>query len=138
MSVFVMLRDVRFAYLTGFELFAFLLCCETYQRDDIERAVGKLDVLGSGYQIVDVGNNNKVVRSVPVELNVDHTRALAACAETGYTTASALQRLTNWTAERSNNTLRFLLENEIAWLDMQTPEPTYWILGLIAGSSAQK
>lgn len=105
--------------------------------DDVERAVAKLIILEGGFQIVKVGDT-KVVRSVPVELSVDHTKALAVCGEKGYTTVSALQRETNWDVNRTNATLRFLLEKEIAWLDMQSPEPTYWILGLIAGSSSQR
>lgn len=93
-------------------------------------------MLGSGFRIIDLGTD-RVVQSVPVELNVDHTRALSACGERGYTSASALQALTGWDAERTNATLRFLLDNEIAWLDAQSPEPTYWILGLVAGSTSQ-
>lgn len=85
---------------------------------------------------MDVGNN-RLVRSVPIELNPDHTKALGACGEKGYTSATALQKLTNWDMNRTNATLQFLLQNEIAWLDTQSLEPTYWILGLLAGSSSQ-
>lgn len=102
----------------------------------MERAVGKLDMLGSGFRIVDLGRE-RVVQSVPVELSVDHTRALSVCGERGYTSASSLQALTGWDDNRTNASLRFLLDNEIAWLDLQSPEPTYWILGLVAGSTSQ-
>lgn len=79
--------------------------------------------------------HRKVVQSVPVELSVDHTNALAACEETGYISASALREKLKWDSVRIMTTLRFLLEHEIAWLDLQTSEPTYWILGLMSGSS---
>lgn len=104
--------------------------------DDVERAVGKLDVLGSGFSIVDTGKT-RIVRSVPLELNVDHTKALSACNEKGYMSASVLQERFSWDSRRTQETLRYLLDHEIAWLDTQTPEPTYWILGLVAGSSSQ-
>lgn len=98
--------------------------------------MAKLDVLGSGFRIVDLGHD-RVVQSVPVELSVDHTKALSACGERGYTSASALQKVTGWDTKRTANTLQFLLDNEIAWLDLQSAEPTYWILGLVAGSTSQ-
>lgn len=109
---------------------------EKISRDDVERAVSKLDVLGSGFRVVNLGHD-LVVQSVPVELSVDHTKALSACGERGFTSASALQKATGWDTQRTANTLRFLLEHEIAWLDMQSAEPTYWILGLVAGSTSQ-
>ena len=112
------------------------MTCDSPCSDDVERAVAKLDVLGSGFKIMDV-SNNRLVRSVPVELNPDHTKALTACGTKGYTNASELQRLTNWDAYRTRTTLQFLLQNEIAWLDAQSSEPTYWILGLVAGASSQ-
>lgn len=116
----------------GAMLFRILFICS----DDVERAIAKLNVLGSGFSILNAGNA-RLVRSVPVELSVDHTKALGTCGEKGFTSASALQTFLKWDANRTAVTLRFLLENEIAWLDLQSPEPTYWILGLVAGSSSQ-
>lgn len=104
--------------------------------DDVERAVGKLAVLESGFSVVDLGAE-RAVQSVPVELSVDHTKALSVCGQKGYITISELRHATGWDLQRTKETLRFLLESEIAWLDMQTTEPAYWILGLVAGSSKQ-
>lgn len=106
-------------------------------RDDVERAVAKLDVLGSGYKIVTAGRE-RIVQSVPVELSGDHTQVLEACGDVGYTSETSLREKLRWTPARIKTALRFLLDNEIAWLDMQSREPTYWILGLIKGSSEQK
>ncbi|CAN8074168.1 unnamed protein product [Agarophyton chilense] len=108
---------------------------ENVSSDDVERALMKLDVLGGGFKTMMIGHR-KIVQSVPVELSVDHTRALALCEETGHTTASALEKILKWDNQRIRNTLRFLLKHEIAWLDLQTAEPSYWILGLMPGSSA--
>jgi len=98
--------------------------------------VAKLDVLGSGFSIVDAGKR-RIVRSVPVELSVDHTNALGACGSKGYTSAAELQKSMGWTVARTRDTLNFLLENEIAWLDSQSKPETYWILGLMAVSSSE-
>lgn len=114
------------------------MLCFAYPSDDVERAVAKLGVLGSGFRLVDIGNQ-RIVRSVPVELSVDHTKALGLCDNRGYISAGMLQRQLGWDMNRTVTTLRFLLDNEIAWLDMQSPhEPTYWILGLVSGSSQQR
>ena len=44
-------------------------------RDDLARAIKKLHVMGSGFQILPVGNK-QLVQSVPGELSMDHTAAL--------------------------------------------------------------
>jgi ESCRT-II complex subunit VPS22 len=44
-------------------------------RDDLARAIKKLHSLGSGFQIIPVGEN-RIVQSVPGELNMDHTTVL--------------------------------------------------------------
>lgn len=104
--------------------------------DDVERAVGKLAALGSGFKIVQVGNE-RMVQSVPTELSVDHTRALGACRETGCTTLKQIQEKLQWDTQRAQNTLQFLLQNEFAWIDNQGDEQTYWIVGMVTGASGQ-
>ena len=47
----------------------------TFFRDDLARAIKKLHTLGSGFQIIPVGQN-RIVQSVPGELNMDHTTVL--------------------------------------------------------------
>lgn len=44
-------------------------------RDDLARAIKKLHTLGSGFQIIPVGEK-RIVQSVPGELNMDHTTVL--------------------------------------------------------------
>jgi ESCRT-II complex subunit VPS22 len=45
-------------------------------RDDIERAVKKLKVLGKGFEILNIGST-KILQTVPCELNTDHTAVMA-------------------------------------------------------------
>jgi hypothetical protein len=45
-------------------------------RDDILRAIDKLKVLGSGFELIALGGGRYLVQSVPGELNMDHTRVL--------------------------------------------------------------
>jgi hypothetical protein len=47
------------------------------------------------------------------------------------------QQLT-WDNQRIANTLQYLLEQQLAWLDTQGEGgPQYWVLGLVPGSSAE-
>ena len=46
-----------------------------HHRDDLARAIKKLHVMGSGFQILPVGNK-RLVQSVPGELSMDHAAAL--------------------------------------------------------------
>lgn len=109
---------------------------ERISSDDVERAVGKLSALGSGYKIVQAGNE-RVVQSVPMELSVDHTKALGACRGTGFITTRTLQNAMGWDFNRANATLQFLLYNEFAWLDTQCEEERYWIVGMVSGAAGQ-
>ena len=47
--------------------------------DDIERAVAKLKLLGSGFDMIDVGQR-KLCQSVPTQLTGDHSAALSVAA----------------------------------------------------------
>uniref|UniRef100_A0A0D3A6T8 Vacuolar protein sorting-associated protein n=1 Tax=Brassica oleracea var. oleracea TaxID=109376 RepID=A0A0D3A6T8_BRAOL len=48
---------------------------EAVTEDDCLRAISKLKVLGSGFEVITIGKK-KLVRSVPTELNKDHNQIL--------------------------------------------------------------
>eukprot|EP00171_Calliarthron_tuberculosum_P006850 IDg6850t1 len=102
---------------------------EDVSSDDVERAVSKLDVLGGGYRVVSTGRG-KLVTSVPLELSVDHTRILDLCAPSAHTTQAEVMGATGWSAARAAAAMDFLMQRGIAWVDLQAPAPTYWIMGL--------
>jgi len=98
-------------------------------QDDVMRAIKKLKVLGNGFSVIPLGSGRYLVQSVPGELSMDQT-AILQLAETngnGSVSVSALCQNLNWERERSERTLNKLLSDEIAWLDTQGDEPTYWI-----------
>lgn len=109
---------------------------EQISRDDVERAVGKLAALGSGFRIVQIGDE-RMVQSVPKELSPDHTKALSVCGDKGFLTHRELKESTGWDFERTQVTINFLLENEFAWVDRQAPEETFWIVGMMVGGADQ-
>ena len=45
-------------------------------KDDVMQAIKKLGKLGSGFQLLKIGDNT-IVQSVPGELNRDHNQVLA-------------------------------------------------------------
>ena len=60
-----------FSFLLPSYFFAFFYIPNISIRDDLERAIQKLAILGGGYRVVMAGHR-KLVQSVPVELNKDH------------------------------------------------------------------
>ena len=60
--------------------------------DDILRAIGKLKALGSGFQIVKIGSQ-KLVRSVPGELNTDKSVLLELAQGSGYVSETQLEQV---------------------------------------------
>ena len=57
--------------------------------DDILRAIGKLKALGNGFHVVKIGRQ-KLVRSVPGELNTDKSALLKLAQGTGHVSRKQL------------------------------------------------
>jgi len=68
-------------------------------RDDIERAVQTMQVLGSGFKILLVGHE-KIIQSVPLELTTDHTTVIDIGQTTGWVNASLLSQKLGWADAR--------------------------------------
>ncbi len=60
--------------------------------DDILRAIGKLKALGSGFRVVKIGSQ-KLVRSVPGELNTDKSVMLELAQGTGYVSEARIEQV---------------------------------------------
>ena len=50
--------------------------------DDCERAIGKLKILGNGFDIIELANK-KLVQSIPTEVNKDHSLCLSLASDNG-------------------------------------------------------
>eukprot|EP01134_Creolimax_fragrantissima_P001324 CFRG1324T1 len=98
--------------------------------DDCERAVNKLKSLGKGFDILKIGKQ-KLIQSVPAELNRDHAAALNLAAGTGYVSMTQLCNDLGWSALQSKNCIDFLLREGLAWQDGQSGQGmTYWFPAL--------
>jgi len=102
--------------------------------DDIQRAAQKLKVLGNGFQVISIGNQ-KMVQSVPLELNTDHTTIIVIAQEKKFVTYSQLQSELKWTKDRIQPVMDYLLKQGMVWIDNQSEsnETSYWFPSLMGG-----
>eukprot|EP01104_Vermistella_antarctica_P019653 TRINITY_DN7820_c0_g1_i1.p1 TRINITY_DN7820_c0_g1~~TRINITY_DN7820_c0_g1_i1.p1 ORF type:complete len:255 (-),score=34.54 TRINITY_DN7820_c0_g1_i1:117-881(-) len=116
------------------ELLAQLVQCRPRQgkitTHDIEAAIAKLKILGSGFRLLKTGQKT-MVQSVPCELNTDHTNVLTAAADNGFVTLASLHRDLGWAEKRSHEALKLLLQEGMVWIDSQGDEVCYWIPGWV-------
>ncbi|CAI8596570.1 unnamed protein product [Vicia faba] len=84
--------------------------------DDCLRAISKLKVLGSGFEVISVGKK-KLVRSVPTELNKDHNEILELAQGQGFVTVDQVERRLSWTSGRAIDALDTLLDDGLAMID---------------------
>lgn len=89
---------------------------ESISEDDCLRAISKLKVLGSGYEIISVGKK-KLVRSVPTELNKDHNEILELAQAQGYVTELEVEKRLSWSPGRAIDALNTLIEDGLAMID---------------------
>ncbi|CDP05766.1 unnamed protein product [Coffea canephora] len=89
---------------------------EAVSEDDCLRAISKLKVLGSGFEVISVGKR-KVVRSVPTELNKDHNEILELAQAQGFVTVDEVQRRLSWPSGRATDALETLLDEGLAMID---------------------
>ncbi|MED6195321.1 hypothetical protein PIB30_036877 [Stylosanthes scabra] len=96
-------------------------------KDDCLRAIGKLKVLGSGFEVISVAKR-KLVRSVPTELNKDHNEILELAQAQGYVTVEEVERRLSWTSGRAIDALDTLLDEGLAMIDdgHQDGKRRYW------------
>ena len=101
-------------------------------QEDVLTAIDKLSVLGSGFAVFRLGRKT-VVRSVPVELNGDHTDLLAAAQENGHVSMASVRAKLGWPEDRAASVLHVLLHQGMAMVDDQGPggERLYWFPSLI-------
>mmetsp|Transcript_12492 Transcript_12492/g.45543 ORF Transcript_12492/g.45543 Transcript_12492/m.45543 type:complete len:246 (-) Transcript_12492:1565-2302(-) len=95
--------------------------------DDLVRAVEKLKVLGGGLGLCEIGKR-RFVRSVPTELQRDHTAVLVLAESTGYVSKRSIREHLGWSTHRVEEALGHLLQDGLAMIDEGTPdgEVLYW------------
>ncbi|KMZ60555.1 putative Vacuolar sorting protein SNF8 [Zostera marina] len=89
---------------------------ESVTEDDCLRAISKLKILGSGFEVISVGKK-KFVRSVPTELNKDHNEILELAQIQSYVTVEQVERKLSWSSGRATDALKTLLEEGLSMID---------------------
>jgi ESCRT-II complex subunit VPS22 len=88
--------------------------------DDVMRSIDKIKVLGSGFSVQVMGvppNECKMVQSVPLELNRDHSTILQEARESGCITKAVLVSRLKWDSQRCDVALEYLEQQGMAWID---------------------
>lgn len=99
--------------------------------EDVIQSIKTLQPLGAGYEVIDVGEGRKMVRSVVKELDEDQGVVLAeAQVEGGRIVEDILVSRRGWTHERAKAALEnMLLRDGLCWLDTQDERhgKSYWL-----------
>jgi len=98
--------------------------------DDIVRSIKTLKPLGAGYEIVNVGDGKKMVRSVVKELDEDQAVVLAVAQLDGGRVVEDSLVKRGWTRDRARAALdNMLLRDGLCWLDEQDEKSgrAYWV-----------
>lgn len=87
--------------------------------DDVKTAIGKVHLLGAGFQLLQSGNNTLVV-SVPTELNSDHAAILqVAQGNASHVTLQGLKTQLKWEEQRLKRALNLMMQAGMVWVDEQ-------------------
>ncbi|KAF9576774.1 hypothetical protein EC968_003281 [Mortierella alpina] len=97
--------------------------------DDVLRSIKTLAPLGSGFQVLQIGDK-KMVSSVPRELNKDQSIILGLVQNTnGHVNANVVAERLGWETGRIKAALDTLLEDSLMWIDQQAEPYEYWVPG---------
>ncbi|EFJ16091.1 hypothetical protein SELMODRAFT_155336 [Selaginella moellendorffii] len=100
---------------------------EPITTDDCLKAIDKLKVLGSGFEVFTVGKK-KLVRSVPTELNKDHNQILELAEVRGFVLVEDVERALSWHPGRVIDALETLMKEGLVMIDDGHPDRKrrYW------------
>lgn len=99
-------------------------------KDDIRRAIEKLQVLGAGFKIIQMRGGKTFVQSIPGELSMDLNLLFEEAGKTGgWVTKSLLHTHLSWESERCDRNLQDVVANGLVWIDDQMKdeeERSFW------------
>ncbi|KAI5703127.1 vacuolar-sorting protein SNF8 [Diaphorina citri] len=101
--------------------------------EDLLAAAKKLKIFGNGFSIIPIGQGQYLVQSIPGELSLDHSLVLqqVASKNEAHISVSVLNNELNWSTERAQHALDFMVQEGYAWIDTQSPqEHLYWFPSL--------
>lgn len=100
--------------------------------DDINKAVDKLHVLGSGFRVIKM-SGVPMILSVPLEINTDHELMIDAAQSTAFVSVDTMTALCGWTHERFSYVIHSLLMEGMVWIDDYQGERRYYFPSLWKG-----
>lgn len=105
--------------------------------DDVERAIGKIRLLSAGYRIETIGGE-RIVVSVPYELNTDQSAILALAKDAPSLTVAGISTTLGWASDRIIRALQKMTQSGIVWIDEKNPDgdTLYWFPSMSFNSSS--
>mmetsp|Transcript_48006 Transcript_48006/g.102827 ORF Transcript_48006/g.102827 Transcript_48006/m.102827 type:complete len:252 (-) Transcript_48006:284-1039(-) len=90
------------------------------QLEDVSRAIDSITSLGRGVGVRSLGQNRRIVYSVPDELNADSELALSEASKRGgKITREDLINALRWSSERAEATIGHFIRSGLCWVDDQ-------------------
>jgi ESCRT-II complex subunit VPS22 len=87
-------------------------------QEDLYRALDKVSVLGNSIRVVTLPSKEKVVLSIPMEINVDHELVISYALESnGCIPKERFLQNNAWTVERLQRVINPLIEEGAIWID---------------------
>jgi ESCRT-II complex subunit VPS22 len=101
-------------------------------QDDILRAIRKLRVLGDGFGVIEpTGRHGRIlIQCIPGELSMDHTTILNSLQTRSSFTVEQLRDELQWSNERIDNAVEFMVKEGLVWIDRQGRRTEYFFPGL--------
>lgn len=112
--------------------------------EDVAQSIQLLQPLGSGYEIIQLPNGIKMVRSLPQELDTDASTVIAMLSMSSpslprdasglpYITEQQIRSL-SWTADRASAVLVGMLLDGLLWIDEGVHPPRYYALSTLTNA----
>jgi ESCRT-II complex subunit VPS22 len=99
--------------------------------DDCRRAIKKLDVFGSAFTLIAMGNGRYMIQSLPDGMGNDHSQVLKlAEASNGLVTSKLVLEQLRWDMYRVESVLSLLVREGIVWIDVHNRVTSYYFPGL--------
>jgi len=104
-------------------------------KDDLLRAIKKLQVLGKGFSLIELGSGNFLVQSVPGEVSLDQVSLLSvADGGGGCVSESKLGQQLGWNRQRAGIVIQQMMAQGLLWLDEQGEENEYWVPSIFSAN----
>jgi ESCRT-II complex subunit VPS22 len=97
-------------------------------KEDVYRALEKVEVLGNGLRVVVLPSKEKILISIPMEINMDHELLINVAFENnGCVSKDQFLRTQGWSLERLHRVVQPLLDESAIWIDRHDGKQRFFL-----------